>query len=206
MLYKRLLIKPAFNILGNKYTIAGNQFLEIVHLQGLTGSQLPTTELTEARPEGGSPPEMADGSIQSWHFNTQRFKTNSNSSSHSCSWGKPMNHQFTTCCQNQLQASTPDHTGMNVRYIQHCAIWKGGKEHFSALFHTPLVSWLILNVEPHHNALLCPPFPLLSPGVRSHSSASPGQGHPKLGLTKELSSSKSKAELFYICANTPMSQ
>lgn len=59
MLYKCLLIKPAFNILGNKYTILGKQLLEIGQLQGLTGSQLPTTELTEATRQGGSPPKTA---------------------------------------------------------------------------------------------------------------------------------------------------
>lgn len=78
-----------------------------MQLQGLTGIQVPTTELTEATREGGRPPKKADGSIHSWPFNTQRFKTNSTSSSHSCSGGKSTNHQFTTCQLNQLQASTP---------------------------------------------------------------------------------------------------
>lgn len=48
MLYKCLLIKPAFNILGNKYTTVGKQLLEIGELQGLTGSP---TELTEEAPQ-----------------------------------------------------------------------------------------------------------------------------------------------------------
>lgn len=59
MVYKCLLIKPAFNIVGNKYTTGENQFLEIVQLQSSTRSELPTTGLTEATREGGSLPKTA---------------------------------------------------------------------------------------------------------------------------------------------------
>lgn len=117
MLYKCLLIKPAFNILGNKYTIAGNQLLEMVQQQGLTGSQLPTTELTEATPERGSPPKTAQYKAAILTHNTlNQIPTPHPTSAHE------ENPRITNSLPAVKIHSKPEHhttPGVTVRYIQH---------------------------------------------------------------------------------------